>query len=393
MTIIDDFVNIFTSTNTRHMYRVALKKYFEVIGCEPEVSYFSPDRNYEADVQAYITYLTTTNKAPTSITTRISVIKSFLSENGVELSKTFWIKNKRRIKGNRPITIDEPPTKDKLKLILSHADLKTKALVTVLLSSGMRVGECHELTVEDINFDSRPTKIEIPAIITKTGSTRYVFISDEATDYLKEWLKVRDNWLEQSSSRMNFKNRIKSVNDNRLFPFGVWTGRDYWNKCLSKAGFDTKDRTTGFRRHHIHTLRKFFASEMTKEMNAKYVDYLLGHTSGLSGAYFRPREEDVAKEYLGGMYLVTVYHSGFDTKDIEELKQEIKRRDGEIDELKDSVQQSRDRQNRIYNLMNKISKLKERIYFDDYDADKEEDVDINRQIDKLERELESLLNE
>lgn len=51
-----------------------------------------------------------------------------------------------------------------------------------------------------MNLGSDPAEITIQSEYTKTGEQRSVFISREAREVLKEWLKVRD-WLRKELRR------------------------------------------------------------------------------------------------------------------------------------------------------------------------------------------------
>jgi len=66
-----------------------------------------------------------------------------------------------------------------------------KALLLVLGSSGMRVGEALSLRNGDVNFDLSPTIIHIRAENAKTSQERDVYISDEAARELKKFIHSR----------------------------------------------------------------------------------------------------------------------------------------------------------------------------------------------------------
>ncbi len=85
---------------------------------------------------------------------------------------------------------DEEPldVQDIRKILLSCNNRRLKTYLLVLASSGIRASEGLAIRLKDIDFTSNPTKIHIRKEYTKTRIARDIYISDEATQYLKQWL-------------------------------------------------------------------------------------------------------------------------------------------------------------------------------------------------------------
>nr|NIM44154.1 tyrosine-type recombinase/integrase [Nitrososphaeria archaeon]NIN53610.1 tyrosine-type recombinase/integrase [Nitrososphaeria archaeon]NIQ34131.1 tyrosine-type recombinase/integrase [Nitrososphaeria archaeon] len=89
-------------------------------------------------------------------------------------------------------------------------DVKGKALFLILLSSGMRIGECLKLKLDDVDLDREysvenevitvPT-IEIQGEYTKTGNPRVTFISNETKEIINEWFKIREKYIKTATKR------------------------------------------------------------------------------------------------------------------------------------------------------------------------------------------------
>jgi integrase len=58
----------------------------------------------------------------------------------------------------------------------------------VLASGGMRAIEGLAIRYRDLDFTVSPTSVHIRKEFTKTKVARDIYISDEATKYLKQWL-------------------------------------------------------------------------------------------------------------------------------------------------------------------------------------------------------------
>lgn len=88
-------------------------------------------------------------------------MRTFLLENDVELPARFWRRLKGRRKGSRALMLDKVPSNATLRRILSHMDVKGRALFLVLASSGMRIGEALKLKLGDLDLNGEPAKIYI----------------------------------------------------------------------------------------------------------------------------------------------------------------------------------------------------------------------------------------
>lgn len=75
------------------------------------------------------------------------------------------------------------------KLRVSIDDYRDKLMITLLYSTGMRVGEFTKLKVQDIDFGER--FIRIPPENTKTRTGRTIFIPQEVLNDVRAYLKLK----------------------------------------------------------------------------------------------------------------------------------------------------------------------------------------------------------
>ena len=350
MSEFDDFLKNF-GKSTQETYGCALKKYFKVIEKDPK-NYFQKGKRkysekellkYEEDVKKF--WRAMKNTTPTSLKNYMGVVRVYLQDNYVDLPNKLWKDFKKRQKGTRSIIQDIVPTKKQFKQLITHGNALHKAFITTLLSSGMRIGECCQIKEKDVDFSFKPTKIEIKGEYTKTGNRRTVFISDEATEFLKEWLKEKPQYLEYAVKKLNFKNYEKKLDDERIFPFDKNVGRQKWNKLLIKSGLGQRDNSTQVSRFkiHPHVTRKFYRTWMAKDIGRDMTEYFLGHEAGLDSVYRRYGDDSnkriLGNEYLKGMRNVTIFTDV--SEDVEQLNEEISkiRSDNErFKELMDRMQ-------------------------------------------------------
>jgi integrase/recombinase XerD len=153
---------------------------------------------------------------------------------------------------------------------------RNKIIVLLLQDTGMRIGECLELNVEDIDFQHRM----ILLTKTKGKKERYVYFSNVMQRELKHYLKYRDRYTETSL----------------LFPTTKGTK-------LSIQSFEKQLRDAG--KHagvevHPHQIRNNFARQYLLNGGDFYtLSRILGHSSVIvtEQAYMDLTREEIAKKY------------------------------------------------------------------------------------------------
>jgi len=340
MNVIDKFlISNFEAESTIKNYRSSLNMYFKILKVNPD-DYFKGNRDYKADVKTF--WMSISKNAPKTRLNRLSAIKNFLEEYDIDLPSKFWKKLKKRMQGSsRAITIDRIPTPYELRQILQHGDSMTRAITLIASSSGMRIGEILSILPTDVDFDSNPTKITIRGILTKSGDPRITFISNEATEALKEWLKVKDEWQRVAIAKS--RNICeKNPDDKRLFPINHSSYTKKWTRLLTKSKLAKRDPNSGILTLHTHVLRKYFETRMSLASVPEAVyQQLEGHEGYLDGSYKRYTEEELKQAYLKGLPSILVFESKPDLtethKEIDDLKKENAEMQKMMEEMKSQI--------------------------------------------------------
>jgi len=334
--VINDFLLEQRTKGTAYTYKSFLRKYFEELGEDPD-NYFKPERDYKRDAILFAKSIS--DKSPNYQRGAATCIRMFFEENDVELPNKIW-KKIRKISGvTVSLTDTKCPTPMQLKQVLQHGGIKERAIFLTIVSSGMRIGETMQLKHKDINFDSTPTRIRVRANYTKTGRPRTVFISDEASNALNEWLKPseRDKYINDAIAKCNIKN-CKPVNDDRIFPFSPVTARVFWNRMLKKAELSDIDTDTNREKMSPHSLRRYFKTYS----GMKYVERLMGHEGDRTREYDKTPEEVIKKDYLEHMNNLMVFEKRTvidNTKEIAELEAKIDEQDKAMHEMSKLIDQ------------------------------------------------------
>ena len=147
-------------------------------------------------------------------------------------------------------------SRDEIQSIIDHTpNLKHKAIIATMYSSGLRVSEVVHLHYDDISRANRTIHVRE----SKSRRDRYTILSDRNLDLLTEY------WFKCGKPR------------DILFP-SSWTGtyldknsiNQYFKKSAERAGI-TKKVTS-------HCCRHSFASHLFEDgVDIKYIQALLGH--------------------------------------------------------------------------------------------------------------------
>jgi len=267
------------------------------------------------------------NAPNTAAGARSSVLEFLRFHDVFPDARVLYHLRKRRRPGGT-ITIDRPLGVEDAQRILAHLDVRGRAIVYVMLSSGARIGEVLALGLGsdrvdgDLDLDRSPARITIRE--TKTGHPRISFISQEAVETVQDYLKVRDRYLATARAR-------RGVAPERfLFPVSYRTFQGVWVRAVGKAGLARHDPRTQRLTLPPHSCRKFFMSRMKGAgVPGEIVEVLAGHTLPLGGAYARYSEKELAEAYLAGEPAITITRAA----GAEKLEKRVRRQERQIEAL------------------------------------------------------------
>jgi site-specific recombinase XerD len=191
----------------------------------------------------------------------------------------------RRIRLKKPEPLPRAIDPDDVKLLLSITNHpRDRAMVTVLLRTGMRIGELLGTMVRDLHMKDRSIDIYEGE---KNRIGRVVYLSDDAVSALKAWLKMRD-----AHKEFLFYARGKSS-------MSYSTARQIFVDYLTKAGLVYKG-------YSLHALRHTFASELLNAgMRIECLQPLMGHTSlDVTRRYARLTDKTREEEYFRAMTII-----------------------------------------------------------------------------------------
>jgi len=212
----------------------------------------------KGDVEAFIEREQDRGIKITTIRTRLANIMSFLRywmEEGIVSPEVFF----RRIRLQMPERLPramEPDDVQKLLSVIDHT--RDRAMILVLLRTGMRIGELLGTKMSEIHLKER--RIEIYEG-EKNRLGRVVYLSEDAICALESWFHERIKWQEY----------VFYGQGRRSKPMCYSTARTRVMLYVQKAGLLNKGYT-------VHTLRHTFATELLNAgMRLECLQVLLGH--------------------------------------------------------------------------------------------------------------------
>ncbi len=172
--------------------------------------------------------------------------------------------------------------------------LRDRAMLEVLFSTGMRVSELTSLNVRSFNVEALKKgnfNDQELTITGKGGSTRTIYFSDRALEWLAKYLKTRQDMYKPLF--INYK-KDDEDNEHRLTPRSVERAM---RKYAAMAGLPVEATP--------HTLRHSFATDLLQQgADMRSVQELLGHKNIVTTQIYthvtNPHLRDIHKKFHSG---------------------------------------------------------------------------------------------
>jgi site-specific recombinase XerD len=236
------------------------------------------------DVESFVEHEQDRGLYVTTIRTRLNHLWAFLhflSDREIIDGRIL----KRKIKLKAPDLLPRAIAPgDVRKLLGAIKETRARALILVLLRTGMRIGEVLRLNVRDL--DVRERKIHIYEG-EKNCLGRVVYLSDDALMALRLWLRKRKPQSEHLFPGLKHKH------------LGYTQARNIFVKHICDAGLQNKG-------YMIHSLRHTFASELLNAgMRLECLQLLLGHRDiEMTRRYARLTDKSREEEYFRAMTII-----------------------------------------------------------------------------------------
>ena len=236
------------------------------------------------DIEAFIEHEQDRGMMLSTVRTKLHCVNAFLGyamDAGVVRADVLA----RRIRLRKPETLPRAMDPDDVKQLLSVIEnTRDRAMILILLRTGMRIGELLNTKIQDLHIKDRRIDIYEGE---KNRVGRVVYLSDDAMSALKAWLKIR----EPQKEVLFYAHGRNSM--------AYSTARLIFAQSLMKAGLTHKG-------HSLHALRHTFASELLNAgMRIECLQPLMGHTSlDVTRRYARLTDKTREEEYFRAMSVI-----------------------------------------------------------------------------------------
>jgi hypothetical protein len=254
-----------------------------------------------------------------------------------------WAKITRGLPRAKRFADDRAPTLQEIRKIAEYPDRRIKPVICTMVSTGIRVGAWDYLRYEHITPIEREGKLVAAKVLVYAGTSDWyiTFMTAEAYREVEVWMNfrkqcgekvtsdswvMRDLWDTEAAVRKNMHTVGLVTMPKKLSSIGVkrLIERALWAQGLRK------DLEEGKKRHEFatcHSLRKYFKTRCelagVKPIN---VENLMGHSTGISDAYYRPNESELLDDYRRAIDSLTI-------DDTRKLKIEVESLRADISEL------------------------------------------------------------
>jgi integrase/recombinase XerD len=234
------------------------------------------------DIEAFVEDMQDRGLKPSTVCIRLRNVYGFLRFLILEYKVVSWELMERKIKLQLPDRLPRAIDAQHIEQLLAVIDNpRDRALIVILLRTGMRIGELLNCKVDDVELAEQKILIYQS---DKTCVGRAVYYSDDAHQALLAWLRVRDPLKEQL-----FYGR-------RANPLCYEAARSIFQKCLQKAGLQHNG-------YSLHCLRHTFATDLLNaKMPLECLRVLLGHSNlEMTRRYARLSDKTREEEYFRAM--------------------------------------------------------------------------------------------
>ncbi|MGI9009631.1 MAG: tyrosine-type recombinase/integrase [Nitrososphaeraceae archaeon] len=381
----ETFLYSISTPDTKRRYSKNLKEFLNFCKFEEyeQLLEITDDEKFEA-IRDFLISLTgeTRKLSYASVNLSYFAIKLFFDVNKVVLN---W-KNISRYKGKFTRKVeDRLYTKEELKTLLEHADLRERVIVMTLLSTGMRVGGLASIKLEDMQY-LEEYKLYKFVVYADDINWKYVtFCTPETAATIQAYLNHREKHggeeLTKKSplltQKINASNFIKIGSMDSYLIQQTMTRLQYRSTVTAKETADTATERGRIRKEFMrcHAFRKMFNSTCIENNVNHYVkEMLMGHKKnlGLDVNYFRPQQNQLLQEYLKVIDDLTINDENRLSKQVHELVE--KNQDSEY-VIKGKLQE---KEEQIKVLMSQVEKLN-----NETNRNRQEFIDIAKQIQEI----------
>jgi integrase len=401
-----NFVNSIKSPASRKTYEFSLRKYMQYHNLQV-IDDLLADKNTPSVIEdQIIAWLVSLRETITYSTrhTYMAAILNFYEINDV----TLRTKRIARFLGQESTrkNKDRAYTTEEIKKMLEHANIRSKVLVLLLASSGMRIGAVPDLKLKHFTKVQEPYNLYKIAVYENTREEYNAYCTPECAAAIDAYITYRQEKGEKITPeapliRESFDKLLLSIKDkdnnnenesnfffsttkkapetlairgigaiisNLLVSAGIVKVRSCSAAELQNLGGNKYNSGGGSVRKSVrraHGFRKYLLTALTEVgIDPQYRKILLGQNLGLDESYLKPTEQQVLQQYVKAIDTLT-FNDEYRLQrkvvvlekkqdDIDLMKLEQKKKDKRLEDLEKSLQAQLETQRRQQELLESL---------------------------------------
>ena len=335
-----NFIHSLKSNYTKYEYKKGLSRYVCHYNTTPEKMLSLPIDDVEDNLVDYLLYMKKQDLSTSFINLNFCALKHFYFMNNVRINKE---KIGKFLGESKKKNVDRSYEHPEIKRMLDIADLRFKVVISVLASTGIRIGPLPSLKLS--HLQKIPSQGVYKFKIYENTKDEYLtFCSPECASYIDSYLEYRtrsgekltkDSFLIREQFDVNDIEQVRkqgrsiSINSmsNILNSLAVRSGVRQVNH-FAKRGRERQPIPLA------HGFRKFFTTQLiNSKVNPEIREMLLGHSIGLAGAYYKPTEDEMLEQFMLAVDNLTINPENRLLKQVTVLQQ----RNDSLDRLLDRL--------------------------------------------------------
>ncbi len=273
-----NFIHSVDSEATKKAYDYAFSLFMEYCKLQDYDNMLSLPR-LEDKIRDYIVYLKVDRKlSSNSVNLYVAAIAHFYQMNNVILN---W-KRLSKFKGKKRLKVeDKPYTKEQIQQLLDFADLRTKCIILLMSSAGLRRGAIPSLRVGDLEKIEQYSLYKV-SVYKKESEAYFTFCTPECTKALDQYFDYRARLGEKiHSDSLVFRKEFNSLNIAKPKPLAVESISWLMNALLDKSGIRPRSPIKSHRTEvmQCHGFRKYFeTTSRLAGMDLLLINRCMGHS-------------------------------------------------------------------------------------------------------------------
>lgn len=285
----------------------------------------------EDRIKQYILHLVENNASSSALRITLAALRNFYLMNDVEDIK--WHKLKRFMGEETVPHEDRRYTHEEIHTLVQSSNLKLKAAILFMASSGCRIGALSNLTLSHLDKRADVYKINVYKGMKGKGQY-YTFCTPEATNAIDTYLQFRERCGEKIGPqsplfRKDFDSHFHELARNDVHPWKEKSITYAITNELVKIGLRELDHVNPHRNRKdvklSHGFRKFFETMLVNaNLHETIIRKLTGHSeqSNLTQLYSKQTEAEMLAEYEKAIDALTVDLANRLRKKVEKLEVE-----------------------------------------------------------------------